>query len=162
MYGGNIKILIDNWISNYSDMSVKNFLERLVADKIKSSASWIQCIIKNPTILDEAWNKRIFCQDGHTILAQRKTRDSHCFDPVFIYLRNICHENGIDPQKFKLYDSKSEEYEHAFLLEKNSHKYLVEWYGKDGYYSIKVDDKEEVVGYTSGELVCFMENIIIG
>lgn len=46
VYGGNIKILIDNWIFNYSDMSVKNFLERLVADKIKSSASWIQCIIK--------------------------------------------------------------------------------------------------------------------
>lgn len=46
VYGGNIKILIDNWISNYSDMPVKNFLERLVADKIKSSASWIQCIIK--------------------------------------------------------------------------------------------------------------------
>lgn len=161
VYGGNIKILIDNWISNYSDMPVKNFLERLVADKIKSSASWIQCIIKNPTILDEAWNKRIFCQDGHTILAQRKTRDSHCFDPVFIYLRNICHENGIAPQKFKLYDSKSEEYEHAFLLEKNSHKYLVEWYGKDGYYSIKVDDNEVVIGYTPGEVVSFMENIII-
>ena len=69
VYGGNIKILIDNWISNYSDMPVKNFLERLVADKIKSSASWIQCIIKNPTILDEAWNKRIFCQDCHTIFA---------------------------------------------------------------------------------------------
>ena len=58
-------------------------------------------------------------------------------------------------------DSKSEEYEHAFLLEKNSHKYLVEWYGKDRYYSIKVDDNEVVIGYTPGEVVSFMENIII-
>ena len=79
----------------------------------------------------------------------------------FSYLRNICHENGIAPQNFKLYDSKSEEYEHAFLLEKNSHKYLVEWYGKDGCYSIKVDDNEVVIDYTPDEVVSFMENIII-
>jgi len=46
-------------------------------------------------------------------------------------------------------------------LEKNSHKYLVEWYGKDGCYSIKVDDNEAVIGYTPGEVVSFMENIII-
>ena len=47
----------------------------------------------------------------------------------------------IDDNKYKLYDSKGE-YEHAFQLEKNNKKYLVEWHETDGHYSIKIDDNE--------------------
>ena len=91
-------------------------------------------------------------------MAQRKTRDSHCFDPILVYLRNLCRLNKYDEKKFKLHDSKGE-YEHAFQLEEDDHKYLIEWYGTDGHYSIRIDDQEPI-GYSSEDVVYFMENVI--
>lgn len=159
-YGANIKALIDFWMQTYSAMSAKDFLEALIADKKMDCAAWIQCVIKFPSILDEAWNKRIYSQNGHVIMAQRKTRDSHCFDPVLVYLRNICRNNKIEDKKFKLHDSKGE-YEHAFQLEKDEHKYLVEWNGTHGHYLIKVDDATEQADYTAEDMISFMQEIII-
>ena len=158
-YGVNIKALIEFWMQTYSVMSAKEFLEALIADKKKDCDPWIQCVIKSPSILDEAWNKRIYSQNGHVIIAQRKTRDSHCFDPVLVYLRNICRDNKIEDKDFKLYDSKGE-YEHAFLLEKDGHKYLVEWNGTHGHYLIKVDDATELA-YTAENMISFMQKVII-
>lgn len=159
-YGANIKALIDLWMQTYSAMSAKNFLEALIADKKMNCAPWIQCVIKCPSILEEAWNKRIYSHNGHAIMAQRKTRDSHCFDPILVYLRNICRNNKIEDDKFKLYDSKGE-YEHAFLLEKDNHRYFVEWNGTRGHYSIKVDDATEPTDYTAEAMISFMEMVII-
>lgn len=159
-YGANIKALIDLWMQTCSTMSAKNFLEALIADKKMVCAPWIQCVIKCPSILDEARYKRIYSQNGHAIMAQRKTRDSHCFDPVLVYLRNICRNNKIEDNKFRLYDSKGE-YEHAFQLEKDEHKYLVEWNGTHGHYSIKVDDATEPADYTTEDMISFMEEVII-
>lgn len=159
-YGANIKALIDYWMKIYPTMSAKKFLETLITDKKKDCAPWIKCIIEYPSILDEAWNKRIYSQNGHVIMAQRKTRDSHCFDPVLVYLRTLCKENNIDDDKFKLYDSKGE-YEHAFQLEKAGHKYLVEWNGPCGHYSIKIDDATELIDYTAEGMISFMQRIIM-
>ncbi|MBM6993370.1 MAG: DUF262 domain-containing protein [Prevotella sp.] len=158
-YGTNIKALIDLWMNSYPTLPAKDFLEELIADKKADSASWIQCIVKIPTILEEAWNKRIYSQSSHAILAQRKTRDSHCFDPILVYLRNICRNNKIDEKQYKLYDSKGE-YEHAFHLEKDNHKYFVEWQGTDGHYSIKVNDATEYTDCTPEEMINIMEKII--
>lgn len=159
-YGSNIKNLIDLWIKTYSEKSAEEFLKVLPADndKIKNCPPWIQCVIKSPSVLDEAWNKRIYCQKGHVIMAQRKTIGSHCFDPILVYLRNICRNKKIDDNKYKLYDSKGE-YEHAFQLEKNNKKYLVEWHETDGHYSIKIDDNE-ATDYTPKKIIEFMEEII--
>lgn len=157
-YGANIKALIDLWMTSYNELTAKDFLEKLIEDKQIEAPTWIQCVIKNNTILDEAWNKRIYCHNGHAIMAQRKTRDSHCFDPILVYLRNLCRLNKYDEKKFKLHDSKGE-YEHAFQLEEDDHKYLIEWYGTDGHYSIKIDDQEPI-GYSSEDVVYFMENVI--
>lgn len=158
-YGKNIKALIDLWADRYSNLTAKEFLGALIADRQQDCEPWIQCIIKCPTILDEAWNKRIYSQSGHVIIAQRKTRDSHCFDPILVYLRNACQKNKIKNDKFMLYDSKGE-YEHAFYLEKDSHQYLVEWYGTEGKYSIKTDDNAEPLVCGQQEMIEHMEKII--
>ena len=157
-YGANIKAWIDLWMESYRELSAKDFLQALIADKGKDSSTWIQCIVKNPSVLDEAWNKRIYNHNGHVIMAQRKTRDSHCFDPILVYLRNLCKSQKIDEKKFKLYDSKGE-YEHAFQLDGNNHRYLVEWFGSDGKYSIKMDELESLE-YTPENMVAFMEKEI--
>lgn len=158
-YGTVIKSLIDVWIQSYSSLTVSEFLNEIIKTKKGNSAPWIQCIIKCPSILDEAWNKRVYLQNGHVIIAQRKTRDSHCFDPNLIYLRNLCREKNIPDNKYKLYDSKSE-YEHAFQLEKDNHLLLVEWYGTEGYYSIKIDNFSESVSYSPEDMIAHMEKII--
>ncbi len=158
-YGAVIKSLIDVWIQSYSSLTVSEFLNAIIKTKKENSAPWIQCIIKCPSILDEAWNKRIYFQNGHVIIAQRKTRDSHCFDPILIYLRNLCREKKILENKYHLYDSKSE-YEHAFQLEKDNHLFLVEWYGTEGYYSIIIDNTSESVSYSPEEMIAHMEKII--
>ena len=157
-YGVAIKSLIDIWIQSYSSLSVSEFLDALIKTKKDNSAPWIQCIIKCPSVLEETWNKRIYFQNGHVIIAQRKTRDSHCFDPILIYLRNLCREKKILENKYHLYDSKDKP-EHAFQLEKDNHLLLVEWYGTEGCYSIKIDNTSESV-YSPDEIIGFMEKII--
>lgn len=157
-YGTNIKALIDLWMESYNELSAKDFFVKLIEDKQADAPTWIQCVIKDHSILDEAWNKRIYSHNGHTIMAQRKTRDSHCFDPILVYLRNLCRNNKYDEKKFKLHDSKGE-YEHAFQFEGDGHNYLVEWYGTDGHYSI-MKDEQEPSGYSSEDMLIFMENVI--
>lgn len=158
-YGANIKALIDLWMTSYNELMAKDFLEKLIEDKQVETPTWIQCVIKNNTILDEAWNKRIYCHNGHVIMAQRKTRDSHCFDPILVYLRNLCRKNKIGEKKFKLHDSKGE-YEHAFQLENDGHNYLIEWYGTDENYSIKKDDIIIQASCVPKEMLEFMEDVI--
>lgn len=158
-YGVVIKSLIDVWIQSYSSLSVSEFLDTLIKTKKDNSAPWIQCIIKCPSILDEAWNKRIYFQNGHVIIAQRKTRDSHCFDPILVYLRNLCREKKFPEKNYQLYDSKGE-YEHAFQLEIDNHLLLVEWYGTEGDYSIKIDDASESTRFSPIEMIIKMEKII--
>lgn len=157
-YGANIKALITLWIESYYNKSVSDFLNDVIKLKVEYSEPWIQCVVKCPAILDEAWSKRIFYQKGHVILAQKITQNSHCFDPILVYFRNLCKENKIDVSKFKLYDSKGE-YEHAFELETDTHKYLVKWCDKDGYYTICVDDTIDEQAYSPAEIVSFIEKL---
>lgn len=160
LYGTNIKELIDLWGSDYESLSVNDFLEALIRDKQGDSLPWIQNVIKDKMILNEAWNKRIYEQNGHVILAQQQTIYSHCFDPNLIYLRNLCRILRLDEKKYKLYDSKGDGEQHAFELEKDDHKYLVKWEGVEGNFSILEDDCKLDREYTPKEMIEFMENVI--
>lgn len=159
LYGGNIKALIDLWKESYSELKAIDFLNNMINHKKDEAPTWVKCIVKNPSILDEAWNKRLYSQNGHTIMAQRKTRDSHCFDPILVYFRNLCRKNRLDEKTFTLYDSKGE-YEHAFRLSKDDHQYLIEWGNRDGDFNLTIDNAENPVIYTPEALVPFMEKVI--
>lgn len=160
-YGINIKNLIDKWIESYASLSAKDFLEKLKESKRDESEPWIQCIIRDPHILDVAFQKRIFYnqQNKHVILAQHKTEGSHCYDPILVYLNNLCKSVHLNDKEYKLFDSKSD-YDHAFWLEKNSHQYFVKWSEEDEHYSINVDDNIDASDYTAEDMINFMENII--
>lgn len=160
-YGKNIKALIDLWANSYPAMSAIDFLKALIADRQENCEPWIQCLIKCPTILDEAWNKRIYRQNGHVIIAQRKTLNGHCFDPILVYLRNVCQKDKIGNDRFTFYDSKGE-YEHAFQLQTDNHQYLVEWYGTEGEYSIKTDHETGAIIFAQQDMIEHMEKIIQG
>lgn len=145
--GANFKILIDIWINSYHDKCAGDFLIALANDKKKESAEWIKCTIEYPSILEEADYRHLFLQKGHVIMAQYKTLDSHCFDPILVYMRRICIENKIDDKNYTLYDSKAD-LAHAFRYVDNSHEYLVQWDGEEGNYSIKTDDNAENIEHS--------------
>lgn len=156
-FGANIKALIDLWRDSYSDMLINDFLNEVIKSKEKDSEAWIQCIIKKPIIIDEAWNKRIFMSSGHPILAQRLTPDSHCFDPILLYLMSLCKENGTDSSNYQFYDSKGMP-AHSFELLKEDHRYRIEWEGTEGLYTLKIDENEKET-YSAADIVSYMEDI---
>lgn len=157
--GVNFKTMIDRWIGQYHDLSAEDFLLNVLKNDIKEGCpQWIRCVAEYPAILAEANEKRIFEQRGHVIMAQYKTTNSHCFDPIFVYLWYLCKDKQVAENKFMLYDSKSE-HGHAFELEAAGHKYFVEWDDVDGQYRITKDGGEPVV-YTPEGTVSFMEGII--
>lgn len=159
-YGANIKSLIDLWCSDYKNLHVNEFLKTLISKKQNNSLPWIQCIIEDNSILNQAWNKRIYEQNGHVILAQQQTSYSHCFDPILVYLHNLCKKSKLDINKYKLYDSKATIEQHAFELKTNESEYLIKWKGFSGNYSILINNLKNDKEYTPKEMITFMKNII--
>jgi len=158
-YGANLKALIDLWIGSYENLSLDVFLSELIKLKISEAEPWIQCIDKYPSILNEAWNKRVYEVNGHVVLAQRKTQDSHCFDPILVYLRNLCLQRSYPEKDYKLHDSKGD-FVHAFELNDGNTSYLIKWDEINGMYSIKIEDNEDISSYTAADLISFMEKVI--
>ena len=159
IYGPVFKGLIDLWESSYKDKTVEDFIQELIKSKETDALPWIGCIIKCPSVLNEAWNKRVYIQNGHVIIAQRKTIDSHCFDPMLVYLRNLCWSKKIPDSRFKLYDSKGE-YVHAFEFDDGVDKYRVQWSEKEGEYVVLQNEIELPNIHTSEEMLDFMKSHI--
>lgn len=145
VYGYYFKALIDIWINEFGDADVIDLAEAVISFLKDNVQPWLRCLFEKPVILQWAWNRRIFEVEGHVILPQRKTLDSHCFDPIFLYLRELCIDKGLQEEKdFEFYDSKSD-YGHAFRLGSGNQKLLTEWSDNAGNYSISTDgEKQEV------------------
>lgn len=158
-YGSAIKSLIDHWMTEYSDNNVEQFLNEMIANSKDTAEPWLMCILTYPSILEEAWNKRLYEVNGHVIFAQRKTPDSHCFDPVLLYLREVCKANGMKEQTYKLHDSKSD-YFHAFELTYTNQKFLIHW-SADGKYSLQINDDIKEYKLSDNEVITYMEAIIM-
>ena len=124
--------------------------------RIITAEPWVRVILKTPEIIDEAWNKRLYSVDGHVVLAQRKTSESHCFDPLFLYFKYCCKKRQFDENTYKMHDSKGE-YAHAFELSVGDTNYLVSWSGSD--YSIKINESEPQT-YTAKDTLELIGNII--
>lgn len=163
-YGVVMKALIDEWISKYESSDASGFLRTLIKNHKDAAPEWVKCVVKIPAILDQSWQKRVFSQNGHTVLAQRKTRDSHCFDPIFLYFDYLCREKKIDSKEFRFFDSKGER-EHAFEITRDGKRYLAEWapVGDDFpecAYHLSIDGVPEKAPFSPSELVRRMESVI--
>ena len=135
------KSFIDNWRDSSQAMTAEEYFDSLILTKQNEAetAPWIKCILRKPEIIDYASYKKLFISSGHVVLAQRKTPDSHCIDPIFKYFA-ICCENRKCGVNYEFYDSKGD-YNHAFVFRNNAgEEYLVQWSGSPGGYSIKIGD----------------------
>ena len=112
---------------------------------------WRKCVIDKPyEMLSFSYNKMIF-EDvaDHVVIAQRKTLDSHCIDPILYYIRiKFPTDNKED-----FGDSKSA-LQHFVKFENKGHYYMVNW---DGSYSLA--DNGEVKVLSENELVEFVFSI---
>ena len=150
-FGQQQKDLIDKWCENYSELSVLDFFDKIREDTLLLAKGWRKCVIDKPyEMLSFSYNKMIF-EDvaNHVVIAQRKTLDSHCIDPILYYIRiKFPTDNKED-----FGDSKSA-LQHFVKFENKGHYYMVNW---DGSYSLT--DNGEVKMLPENELVEFAFSI---
>lgn len=145
------KELIDIWCEKYPELSVLDFFEKIREETLPTAEGWRKCVIDKPEILFFSYNKMIFEDtNNHVVIAQRKTPDSHCIDPILYYIRI---KFSID-NKEDFGDSKSA-IQHFVKFENNGHYYMVKW---DGRYLL-IDNGEEKT-FSEDELVEFVFSIL--
>lgn len=145
------KELIDKWCANYSELSVLDFFDKIREDSLPKVTGWRKCVIDKPNvILSFSYNKMFFEEtDGHVVIAQRKTPDSHCIDPILYYIRiKFPTDNKED-----FGDSKSA-IQHFVKFENDGHLYMVKW---DGRYLLTDNGEERTL--SEDELVTFVLSI---
>lgn len=145
------KELIDIWYGKYPGLSALDFFDKIREDTLPLAKGWRKCVIDKPyEMLSFSYNKMIF-EDvaDHVVIAQRKTLDSHCIDPILYYIRiKFPTDNKED-----FGDSKSA-LQHFVKFENKGHYYMVNW---DGSYSLA--DNGEVKVLSENELVEFVFSI---
>lgn len=154
-YGKTLKTFIDYWKNNHANLSVIEFFDSLISEKMNTVDPWIRAILKYPVFINYARDKRLYESKGHVILAQRITEDSHCFDPIFLYFMACCEQRN--HKGFKFHDSKGE-YAHAFEYKNVEHTYLIQWEGFTGNYSLKIDENSPE-SYSAQGILDIMEQV---
>lgn len=126
VYGRAFKAMIDKWTDEYGTLPFADFVDSIIKEGLKQDNCYARCIISEPSILEEAWNLMLFQHNGHYILAQRKTINSHCFDIALLFLwRRLNHHP--DVKDFIHYDSVGTAHQYAVSYsDKNGDKILVQ------------------------------------
>lgn len=127
-----VKNMIDLWVSRHNSLNAEDFITEILNDETLETPVWLECIIKQPSILDYSYNKRLFQDKDHVVLAQLKTMDSHCIDPVLKYLQilSIDHKKG---DQVNLDDSKGTP-PHRVTYNEGTDIYTLSWGEHNGMY----------------------------
>ncbi len=133
-----IKEMIELWIESANDLNAREFIDNFIANGNISVPTWVECIISEPLILDYCNNKRLFMDKGHVILAQYKTMDSHCIDPVLKYLHILALKSD-SQERVVFSDSKGDD-PHSISYAKGDGNYLLKWSNMEGMYELMSPD----------------------
>ena len=153
-----IKRMIDMWIYRDENLTAEEFITSVLNDETIESSVWLDCIIKEPSILDYSYNKRLYEDKGHVILAQLKTMDSHCIDPVLKYLQ-ILAVNKKKADQVNLDDSKGTS-PHRILYNMGSNACTLTWGEQNGMYILTDPDGNSRELTASDAVECFSSLII--
>lgn len=141
-YGKHIKQFVDTWLNWNRKATFKDFCNYII--ETTKSVGWVKFYKQYPRLIWESWRKRFFIDRGHVIFAQQKTQDSHCFDPILLYLRELFTELfcinkvWVPNVEMKFCDSKSDE-GHAIFLTIGERFINVKWGENSGEYIIETD-----------------------
>ena len=129
-YGMNLKYMIERWLNWDSGKNVREFFDYVIANT--QPVGWISSFKLKPKIICHAEKKRIFEEKGHVLLDQKKTRDSHCFDPVLLCANELVKEK-LGKGSNQLNDSKSDEPQTIYVSVGND-RWKVSWGEQDDEY----------------------------
>ena len=145
-YAPVIKSAIDKWISDYSSLSLQAFLQESIKLALLDGPSYRWCILSMPSILNDAVYKKLFEHNGHYVLAEKKTRSSHCYDVAFEYLYYKVKEKIDSGEKYSdllFYDSVGITYQHALSFIMDGNRLLLKEQ-PNGAYSFSMNDSPDV------------------
>lgn len=152
-----IKDIIDRWMESPNNPDIKEFLNTVISGHDATIPTWIKCIIDEPLILNFCNYKRLFKDKGHVILAQHKTTDSHCIDPILKYIHTVALRQA--PQSnIIFYDSKGD-YPHSIIYTKEDENFHLKWSSVDGMYELTMPDRSSNT-YTAAESIEAFTSII--
>lgn len=163
-YGKSIQVFIKTWIDWNEDASFEEFCQHVI--NTTSNNGWVKYFKQRSNIIWEAWRKRIFEENGHIIFAQQKTTDSHCYDPMLIYIKSLAEdvfcleEKGIwkEGVTVDLYDSKSLG-SHKLVITITNNVCEIRWGDKNGEY-ILTNNTDSYIIHDVDTLVSTAKSII--
>lgn len=133
VYAPAVKATLDKWRNDFPTHSIQDFLASVISQSLSSGYSYVYCILAIPGILNDAKEKMIFESDGHYVIAQWKTINSHCYDIALEYLYYRYIESKKLSGSIVFYDSVAQTYKHAILIPYGIERILIKETAKGGY-----------------------------
>lgn len=97
--GSVIREFIEEWNKWNKSATLSDFCNHIISST--NNTGWVKYFKQKPNIIWRSWRKRIFEDKGHVIFAEQKTQDSHCFDPMLLWIEACLKD------EFYLEDSKA-------------------------------------------------------
>lgn len=139
VYAPAVKATLDRWRNDFPTLNIKDFLSRVISQALSTGYSYVNCILAMPNILNDAKEKMIFQSDGHYVIAQWKTINSHCYDIALEYLYYYYHESEKLSGNIIFYDSVAKTYKHAIIIPYEKDNILIKA-TENGGYDLFIDD----------------------
>lgn len=149
-FGDSVRVFIKTWIDWNAQATFEDFCKHIVEST--NNTGWVKYFKQRPHIIWESWRKRFYEDKGHIIFAQQKTTDSHCFDPMLIYIKSLAADVFYNKEEKKwmkdvlveLHDSKSLG-SHGLVINIPNHNCEIRWGDGMGEYVITEDDAKSIV-----------------
>lgn len=149
-FGDSVRVFIKTWIDWNAQATFEDFCKHIVEST--NNTGWVKYFKQRPHIIWESWRKRFYEDKGHIIFAQQKTTDSHCFDPMLIYIKSMAADVFYNKEEKKwmkdvlveLHDSKSLG-SHGLVINIPNHNCEIRWGDGMGEYVITEDDAKSIV-----------------
>lgn len=141
VYGPAIKALIDTWLMTNPTLPAEEFLKGCITEGIKKGFSYQWCILSNPDILNDATYKKVFPHNGHYVIAEKKTINSHCYDIALEYLHYRINNNPAFTE-YSFYDSVGITFQHAITFKYNGDSVVIRQMPQ-GAYRMTINEADE-------------------
>ena len=149
-FGESVRVFIKTWIDWNAQATLEDFCKYTI--ETTNNTGWVKYFKQRPRIIWESWRKRFYEDKGHVIFAQQKTTDSHCFDPMLIYIKSLAADVFYNKEEKKwmkdvlveLHDSKSLG-SHGLVINIPNHNCEIRWGDGMGEYVITEDDAKSIV-----------------
>lgn len=149
-FGESVRVFIKTWIDWNDQATFEDFCKHIVEST--SNIGWVKYFKQRPHIIWESRRKRFYEDKGHIIFAQLQSTDSHCLDPILIYIKTLATDAFYNEEEKKLMKDVTVELQdskslgsHGLLISIPNHNCEIRWGDGIGDYVITEDDTTSIV-----------------